>query len=272
MVARSVRDAEVGGSSPPTPTKTTKYMIVQVVKTDKITVVKRDIINILDQYLENIEDGSILCVTSKIISICENRVLPTNDFNKNELVKTEADYYLDPSGNQFNMTLTIKNSILLPTAGIDESNGNGNFILWPKNPQKSANLIRKYLIKRFKIENVGVIITDSKTTPLRWGTTGVCIAFSGFSPLKDYIGTKDIFGRKLEMTKSNHADALACAAVLAMGEGSERTPLAVIRDIPFVKFEKKNPSKKTLDQFSIDIKDDIYSNLLTSVKWHKGAK
>jgi F420-0:gamma-glutamyl ligase len=39
------------------------------------------------------------------------------------------------------------------------------------------------------------------------------------------------------MTKVNVADALAAAAVLVMGEGSEQTPLVVIGDVPFVTFQ-----------------------------------
>ena len=35
--------------------------------------------------------------------------------------------------------LTMKNNILIPGAGIDVSNGNGYYTLWPRNPQKTAN-------------------------------------------------------------------------------------------------------------------------------------
>src|SRR6266508_2193439 len=69
-------------------------------------------------------------------------------------------------------------------------------------------------------------ITDSKTAPLRVGVTGVTLAYSGFQALNDYVGTKDLFGRAWRMIKVNVVDALATAAVLVMGEGSEQTPLA----------------------------------------------
>ena len=32
-------------------------------------------------------------------------------------------------------------------AGIDESNGDGNYVLWPKDLQNSANTIRDILLK-----------------------------------------------------------------------------------------------------------------------------
>ena len=35
---------------------------------------------------------------------------------------------------RYHMTLTIKQGMLIPTAGIDESNGDGYYILWPRDP------------------------------------------------------------------------------------------------------------------------------------------
>jgi len=128
----------------------------------------------------------------------------------------------------------------MPSAGIDESNSNGFYILHPKDLQETANKIRIYLCKRFKLKNVGVLITDSKTTPLRWGTTGVALAHSGFLALNDYIDTPDIFGRKLKVTKVNISDGLAAAAVLVIGEGREQTPLAIISETASVKFQVSN--------------------------------
>ena len=144
---------------------------------------------------------SILAITSKIVAICENNVIKKEDnIDKDKIAETEADCYLPRGQSKYGYMLTIKNGILLPAAGIDESNGNGYFILWPENPQRSANQILNYLRKRFKNQTIGVVITDSKTTPLRWGTTGVAIAYSGFSPLKDYIGKPDIFGISMKVT------------------------------------------------------------------------
>lgn len=189
--------------------------------------------------------------------------------DKYQLIKKEADYYLPKEESKYGYVLTIKDNFLIPTAGIDESNGNGYYILHPANSQKTANKIRRYLMKRFRLKNVGVIITDSKTTPLRWGTTGVCLAYSGFYGLNDYIGQPDLFGRKLKATKINVADGLAAAAVLLMGESNEQTPLAVIADISFIQFNPKNPTKKELTDFKISIKDDLFAPLVTSVKWIK---
>ena len=240
------------------------------IRTHKIRPYGENLFQILDKYVKSVKERSIVVITSKIVAICEGRVAKLEEADKLELIKKEAEYFLSPEENKYNVALTIKGNLLMPTAGIDESNGNGYYILWPRDPQKTANDVRRYLRERFSVKKVGVIITDSKTTPLRWGTTGVAIVYSGFSALNNYIGKCDIFGRKFEMQKANIADALAASAVLVMGEGNEQTPLAVVEDVPFVKFREKDPSKKELNDFHINMDDDLYGSLLKSVKWKKG--
>jgi len=192
--------------------------------------------------------------------------------DKQTLIEREADYWLPPSASKYRVSLTIVDHLLIPMAGVDESNGNGYYVLWPRDPQQVANEVRAYLCERFSRRQVGLIITDSKTTPLRWGVTGVAIAHSGYLALNEYIGQPDIYGRALQMTKVNVADALAAAAVLVMGEGSEQTPLAVIGELPFVTLQERDPSPQELRGKWIEIADDLYAPLLQGVAWHKGKR
>ena len=97
------------------------------------------------------------------------------------------------------------------------------------------------------------------------------LAHSGFSALNSYIGKPDIFGKPLKMTSASISDALGTAAVLVMGEGAEQTPLAVVEDIPFVKFLQRNPTKKELLKLKMPLEDDLYAPLLNAVKWRKGG-
>jgi putative folate metabolism gamma-glutamate ligase len=228
---------------------------------------------ILDEYLpEKIKDKSVIAVSSKIVAICQGRVVKMeSEEQRDALAKKEAETYLPREYNQYGFMITINNGVMVASSGIDASNGNGYYVLWPKNLQKSANEIRQYLVKKYRLSNIGVIITDSKLTPLRWGVTGVAIAHSGFAALKNYIGTPDIFGRLMQAEKSNIADSLATAAVIEMGEGNEQKPLAVIEDINFVDFQKRNPTRKEIDGLKISIGDDVFSSLLKSVKWKKGG-
>lgn len=247
-------------------------MNIAAIRTHKISDKDYDLLSILDKYVNKIHEKSILIVTSKIVSICEGRTVRIEDTDKQKLIEEESDLYLLPSENKYNFSLTITKGNLTPAAGIDESNANKSYILWPENPQASANNIREYITNRFDLKKAGVIITDSRTVPLKWGTIGTCIAHSGFLALNDYREKPDIFGRNMKVTKANIAEAIAVSAVAVMGEGAEQTPLAIVSEIPFVKFQLRNPSSDELNSLILKPSEDIYAPLLTSVKWKKGKK
>jgi putative folate metabolism gamma-glutamate ligase len=218
-----------------------------------------------------LHEQEIVVVTSKIVSICYGDVVRNDgSIDKKELIRREADYYLgDRYPTPYGHMITIKNSVLIPSAGIDESNGAGNFILWPRYLQQRTNQLWEQVRLQRGLRHVGVIVTDSKTTPLRWGTCGIGLSWCGFEAFKDYQGTPDIFGRLLRTTKTNVLDGLAAASVLVMGEGYEQTPLAVISDLPFITFQERTPAPEELANLSIGLADDIYAPLLTSVTWDK---
>ena len=245
-------------------------MKVTPIKTHKITASDTSLTAILDKYIPTLKEKSILAITSKIVSITEGRIVKMGSIDKDTLVKQEAQYYLPKEENKYGFFLTIKNGIMIASAGIDESNGNGYYILWPKNPQQTANQVREYLGKKFGVRDIGVIITDSKVTPLRRGVTGITLAYSGFVALKNYIDTPDIFGKKLRVTYANIADGLATSSVLCMGEGKEQTPLAIVH-LPGVRFVDRNPTQKELLELKISLKEDIFGSMLQSVKWKKGG-
>jgi F420-0:gamma-glutamyl ligase len=205
-------------------------------------------------------------ITSKIVSLCENRVLPIGQYSKEELVKKEADQYV-PFVNKYGFHFTISKNTLIPAAGIDESNSDDNYVLWPINAQKTANNIRDYLVKKSKHKNIGVVITDSTCMPLRRGTTGIYLAHSGFKALNNYVGKPDLFGRPFTVSQSNVASGLAATAVLCMGEGAEQTPICFIYDAPFVQFQDRNPTKRELNDLNIPLDEDIFAPFLTAVEW-----
>ncbi|MBI5613778.1 coenzyme F420-0:L-glutamate ligase [Candidatus Gottesmanbacteria bacterium] len=247
-------------------------MIVKSIRTKKV-LPGDNLYSLLDTSLPKLKEKDIIVVTSKIVSICEGNVDPdTSEENKHRLIRKESEHYIeDKRSLRFGFTISIKESILIANAGIDESNGNGNLILWPKDPHKSAKNIWKYLKKKFSLKNLGVILTDSHILPLRWGSRGIGLSWCGFFPLTNYIGTPDIFDRNLRVTKRNTLDGLSAAAVIVMGEGNEQTPLAIIRDVPFVEFIQYPPSKKEIEKLRFSLEEDVYSPLLTSVTWKKGG-
>ncbi|MBI2592454.1 coenzyme F420-0:L-glutamate ligase [Candidatus Saccharibacteria bacterium] len=248
-------------------------MIVKTIKIHKIVAGGPTIFELLDKYLTALEEGSVVAIASKIVAICEGNVVAIGSIDKEELIKKESEHYLPGSLSKYGISFSITKNTLIPMAGIDESNGNGNYILWPKEPQQSANEIRQYLAKRFGLKKVGVIITDSSVMPLRYGTVGIVVAHSGFLAANDYRGKPDLFGRPFKVSISSVAGGLAAAAALQMGEGAEQTPIAVIEDLPFVQFQSRDPNKKELAAFYISIcGDDLFAPFLQNAPWQKGKR
>ncbi len=248
-------------------------MLAKAVKTRPFLPPQDDLLSLIKESFSHLKlkEKSIIVITSKIVSIWQGRCIKTDEFpDKDELIKKEAEFYLDRDKvpGKYVM-LTIKQNLLIPTAGIDESNANGYFILWPKDSYKTAEKIYNFIKKNYHLKDFGIIISDSHCTPLRWGTMGLALAYYGFYPLEDYRGKKDIFGREMKITQANRADALAAAAVCVMGEGNEQTPIAIIEDIDFIKFKKIK--KNTLNPLEIKPDEDIYAPLLKTIKWKKGG-
>lgn len=247
-------------------------MNVTAIKTRIIEANSCTLTDLLDKSLTDVRENSVIAITSKIVALCEGNVASQNEYEKDELIEKEADLFIPKSQNPYGVYLTIKNSMLIPSAGIDASNSNGYYVMWPKDPQASAKQCWDFIRKRFNIEHLGVIITDSTTTPLRWGVTGKSIAYCGFKPLDTKIGKPDLFGRILRETRINIADALAASAVLVMGEADEQTPIAILENLPFVEFLDHSPSIDEVNALKIDMTRDLYAHLLTNAKWQSPKK
>ncbi len=195
-------------------------------------------------------ERSILVITSKLFSLAEGQIAKKTAHKKEELILSEADFYLGEVGQ--NCHLTIKHGLLNLTAGIDLSNSeNGDYLLLPKDPFKSAQKLYFSLKRKFELKEFGVLISDSKTQPHRVGVMGCGISCFGFEPIENLIGSQDLFGQKLKMTQSNLIDALAASAVLMMGEAKEQTPLALISGAPVIFTEEPQSLK-------FDMTEDLY--------------
>ena len=241
-------------------------MQVIAVRTHKIQT--DDLLHeVLDQYLVDLEDEDIIVITSKIISITEGRVVKKDIIDKKTLVYQEADAVLKSDENFHNFYLTIKNGLLIPSSGIDESNVNNSYVLYPFNVQKTAAFLWQYLKKQYNLNKLGIVITDSHTTIMRRGVTGIALGWCGFCPFYSYIGETDIYDQKIKVTQVNILDSLATSAVFVMGEGKEQTPIAIIKQAPRVVFVNREPSKSEENMVKIDIEEDLYGPLLKAVQW-----
>jgi coenzyme F420-0:L-glutamate ligase len=235
-------------------------MKVKAIKT-RIFKEKENLLDFIISHVKKLENNSILVITSKIVALSEGRVFEIKNIKtKEELIKKESDFVMKTKY----AWLTIKDGMVLASAGVDESNANGKIILLPKDSFKTAEVLRKKLLKHYGIKNLGVLITDSRLLPLRAGSVGVALGYSGFKGIRDYRGKLDLFKRKLKVSGIDIADSLATSAVMLMGEGNERQPLALITDsnVVFVKKINKNELK-------IDIKDDLYYPVIKSLFYEK---
>lgn len=247
-------------------------MIVRAIKVRKFLPPKDDLWDLISS-IKYLKENTVVAVTSKVVAIGEGRCLPIKSFDKDQVAINEADKYIPRELVPNSLIMhTIKNNMLVASSGVDESNGAGYYILWPKDSQKSAKNIWNFLREKYKVKNLGVVITDSRLVPLKRGVVGISIGFFGFKPLKDYRGKKDLFGREFRMETSNMPDSLATAAVLEMGEGDEMQPLAIIEEVPDLEFIQKEYKPKTKDDdFEIEEKEDMFYPFLSSVKWEKGG-
>ena len=202
------------------------------------------------KHLPRVKEGSIIAVSSKICSLWGGRTAPAA--RRAELIKSESSFALKTGLCWF----TIKDGMVMTNAGVDESNIKNKIALLPRDCYKTAARLRAALLKKYKIKNLGVILTDSMILPLRAGVIAGAVGYSGFEGVRDCRGQKDLHGRELRMTLVNAADTLAAAAALMMGEGAERSPLTLIENAP-VKFRAR-AAKLTRAEMKYPFKDDLY--------------
>ncbi len=194
-------------------------------------------------------DGDILVFAQKIVSKSEGRqVLLRNISPSPAALKLAEETDKDPRLVELILqesTAVVRTApgviivrhrlgIVCANAGVDQSNidhGKGeSALLLPRDPDGSARHLRDDLMA-LTGKNHGVIISDSINRPWRLGTIGIAIGSAGITVLDDHRGDVDMYNRKLKVTLSNHADSIATAAMLVMGETSEGVPVAVVRGL-----------------------------------------
>jgi len=227
------------------------------IKTRIVMPPKDEVWDIIDSL--EIREGDIVFISSKILAIHQGRCVKADEVDKEELIKQNSTHHLPyehRAGFRFN--LAINENILIPNAGIDESNANGYYILWPRDNDGLCREIRKHLALKHSIKNLGVVSTDSHTMPLRWGVTGIAIGLAGIQPTRDLRGVIDIFGRPMHATKVDIIDPLTSMAVLLMGETAETIPIVILRGYEGIEFDENG----SMEGFKIAPEDDLYQPLL----------
>ena len=215
-----------------------------------------------------LKNKDIVAVSSKVVAISEGRVRELSSVEPSEKARVLAQKYaLSPKLAQIVMDesdeilggvngflLTTRNGDAAANAGVDEKNAPpGSVVLWPRNPDSSARKLRQSLYQKYR-KRVGVVIVDSRVSPLRIGTVGFAIGCSGIEPLRDLRGSLDLHNRRVRVTRHAIADSIAGAAQLLMGEAGERIPFAIVRDAPVVF------GHSGINRAKLPLKDDLYLN------------
>jgi len=232
-------------------------MNVKAIKT-KLFKEGDNLVSFIAKEIKNIPEKSVLVVTSKIVSLAEGRVIEIpSEKEREKIIRQESQFAMKTKY----VWLTIKDGMVLASAGIDESNANGKMILLPNDSFKAASKLRTALRKHYKVTDLGIIISDSRLLPLRAGAVGIVLGYAGFKGIRKYKGKRDLFNRTFVFERVDIADSLATSAVLLMGEGNERKPLALITEAPIDFTEKINRK-----ELVIDPKEDMYLPLFQNIK------
>lgn len=194
-----------------------------------------------------IQNDDILVVTHKIVSKAEGRVIDLASIKPStKAIRMAKEHDKDPRImelilNESTQILRAKNGIIISetkhgfvcaNAGVDQSNVEGDTaVLLPVAPDESASRLQDAVKKKIGKE-IAVVITDTFGRTFRNGQTNVAIGIAGINPIKSYIGTYDMYGRKLRVTEIAVADEIASAAELVMGK-AEGTPVAIVRGYNF---------------------------------------
>lgn len=227
------------------------------VKTKVLPPPKSNLYKVLEDSLPTLHENDVVFITSKVLAIHQGRCVPMATTTKEVLIQQEADSVLPGSRLEERcMILTVTKHILIPNAGIDESKSSGYYILWPNEIEQTLKRIWVWLRTKHKVKNIAVVATDTHTSPLRLGVTGVAIGLFGMEPLNCYKDRLDVFGNPIQ-TRVNIVDPLAAMAVLFMGEGDEQTPVLIARNVPGIEFV----TKPTYNKLVVPLDKDIYAPL-----------
>lgn len=195
-----------------------------------------------------LQADDVLVIAQKIVSKAEGRMVSLGDVSPGDQARELAEATArDPAMAELILSESVailrqtpaaiiarhRTGHVLANAGIDASNvaggDGGTVLLWPVDPDASARRIRARL-RELSGRGAAVVIADSMGRAWRIGTVGCAIGCAGLTVLDDRRGKDaDLFGRTLQATVIAVADSIAGLATLAMGEGAEGTPAALVR-------------------------------------------
>jgi len=194
-----------------------------------------------------LSDGDLVVISQKIVSKADGLLVNVSGIKPSQKAKRLAkltkkdpkvvELILSDSGKVLRaasqaLVVRRKDGLICLNAGVDKSNVKGHSV-YSRLPLNSDNSARKILTRLEELtgRKLAVIIADTYSRPYRVGQVEFAIGVAGLEPIVDYRGRKDMFGYNLRYKYVALADEAAAAAELVMGQGTERTPIAILRDL-----------------------------------------
>lgn len=198
------------------------------------------ITDVINRTSTELQDGDIVVVASKMVSIAEKRYVDLASVTPGpEAIELSAktgkpaevvQLILDSSTEHFLATergpIIARHTLgyQLTSAGIDRAGAEGAWLL-PVDPDASARALRDALIT-YTGATVAVVIADSDGRADRRGATVISIGAAGAAPLR----TTEHGGKRQEET---FTDLIAAAAGIILGQRGRGAPVAVLRGIAY---------------------------------------
>ncbi len=186
-------------------------------------------------------------VAHKVVSKAEGRVRRLSEIEPGERARALAAEHrkdarlvqavLDESAELLRavdgtLVCVTRHGLVCANAGVDQSNSSSEgdqLVLLPDDPDRSAAALRAG-IEAARGVRPAVVIADSFGRAWRLGQTDVAIGAAGLTPLDQWIGRGDGFGRELRVTSIAVADSIAAAADLARAKDSLE-PVVLVRGL-----------------------------------------
>jgi len=194
-----------------------------------------------------LSDGDLVVISQKIVSKADGLLVDVSEIRPRrrakqlakltkkdprvvELILRDSSEVVRAASQAF--VVRRKDGLVCLNAGVDKSNVEGRTVYsrLPPNSDKSARKILGRL-EKLSGRKLAIIIADTYSRPLRVGQVEFAIGLAGVEPIVDYRGLEDMYGYSLRYKYVALADEAAAAAELVMGQGTERTPVAIIRGL-----------------------------------------
>lgn len=185
-----------------------------------------DLAELITAASDDLRDGDIVVVTSKIVSKAEGRIV--RDPDREAAIDAETVRVVARRGST--RIVQTRHGFVLAAAGVDASNTEpGTVLLLPEDSDASARRLRSALKERLGVV-VAVVVSDTFGRPWRNGLTDVAIGLAGLEALDDLRGQPDAFGTTMEVTITAVCDEIAAAADLVKGK-TANVPVAIVRGL-----------------------------------------